>query len=282
MPAEEAETPFALIAPLHRTTPLVFASPHSGRRYPQAMLDATHVPLISLRRSEDAFVDELIAGAAAYGAPVLCATYARAYVDLNRGAHELDQEMFSGAIAPIEHSPRVMAGLGVLPRVSGDGREIYRAKLPAGEARARIAQVHAPYHVVLDALLEESHRQFGCAVLIDCHSMPSGARGATAPDIVLGDRHGLSCHPAITALAEATLRALGYRVSRNTPFAGGYSTQRHGRPWQGRHALQIEMARDLYVHERSLTRTHGFERLRADLGRLAEALAAAEFHRSLG
>lgn len=279
----ENEPVFVLIEPLHRTAPLVFASPHSGRRYPKDMLDSARAPLISLRRGEDAYVDELFAGAAGHGAPLLCAAYGRAYVDLNRDANELDQDMFREAVpvhAPL--SPRVQAGLGAIPRVTGDGRDIYHAKLPASEAARRISAVHAPYHAALAGLIEQTHAQFGCAVLIDCHSMPSVMRGPSAPDIVLGDRFGAACHPAITALAEATLRRLGYKVARNSPFAGGHSTQAYGRPGERRHALQIELCRGLYLHERSLTRTHGFEKVRADMTRLAEALAAAEFHRSLG
>jgi N-formylglutamate amidohydrolase len=279
----EDDRAFVLIKPLHRTAPLVFASPHSGRRYPKDMLDSARAPLISLRRGEDAYVDELFAGAAAHGAPVLCAAYGRAYVDLNRAATELDQDMFRDEVAahtPL--SPRVQAGLGAIPRITGDGRDIYHAKLPASEAAQRLEAVHAPYHNTLATLMGETHALFGCAVLIDCHSMPSNMRGPSAPDVVLGDRFGASCHPAITALVEATLRRLGYKVARNSPFAGGHSTQAYGQPGQGRHALQIELCRSLYLHERSLTRTHGFEKVRADMTRLAETLAAAEFHRSLG
>jgi N-formylglutamate amidohydrolase len=280
---EGGGAPFVLIQPLRRTAPLVFASPHSGRRYPRDMLAAARAPLASLRRGEDAYVDELIAGAAVHGAPILCAAFARAYVDLNRGADELDQDMFAEALTgPFNAaSPRVQAGLGVLPRIAGDGREIYKAKLPSAEAERRIACIYAPYHETLAALIGETQRLFGCAVLIDCHSMPSGARPAHTPDFVLGDRYGASCHPAITGLVEATLKSMGYRVARNAPFAGGYSTQTHGRPAHNRHALQIEINRALYLDERSLQRTKGFTRIGPDLMRLAEALAAAELHRSL-
>jgi N-formylglutamate amidohydrolase len=277
------EPPFMLIEPLHRTAPLIFASPHSGRRYPAELLAEARVGLMSLRRSEDAYVDELFAGAAAHGAAVLSATIARAFVDLNRNAADLDPEMFE------EHTPRrgaqtsahVQAGLGAIPRVSGDGQSIYRRKLSLCEAERRIADVHRPYHEMLSNLIAETQALFGCAVLIDCHSMPSSARGAHAPDIVLGDRFGAACHPSVTALAEATLRRLGYRVARNTPFAGGHTTQAYGRPTQRTHALQIEISRALYMDEHTLERARGFDRVRADMGRLAEALAAAALHKSL-
>jgi N-formylglutamate deformylase len=277
------EAPYVLIEPLRRTTALVFASPHSGRRYPQSFLAQARVGLDSLRRAEDAFVDELFAAAPCHGAPLLSATMARAYVDVNRDPAELDPDMFAD---PLPHggqggSPRVQAGLGAIPRVAGDGQEIYRRRLQADEARQRIDAVHQPYHAALGALLAEVQTQFGCAVVIDCHSMPSCARGPQSPDIVLGDRYGASCHPAITALAEASLRRMGYRVTRNAPFAGGHTTQTYGRPRLRRHALQIEISRGLYLDERTLERGPGFAQVRGNMARLVEALAAAEFHRSL-
>lgn len=282
-PDRESEPPFVLIEPLRRTAPLIFASPHSGRRYPTELLADSRVGLISLRRSEDAYVDELFAGAAAHGACVLTASVARAFVDLNRDPAELDPDMFDERPPHSPHltSARVQAGLGAIPRVSGDGQNIYRRKLSLDEAERRIATVHRPYHKALRTLISEHKDAFGCAILIDCHSMPNNARGAHAPDIVLGDRFGASCHPSVTALAEVTLRRLGYRVARNTPFAGGHTTQTYGRPVSGVHALQIEINRGLYVDERTLERTNGYVRVRADMTRLAEALSIATLHKSL-
>lgn len=281
--APRAEPPFVLIEPLRRTSPLIFASPHSGRRYPSELLANARVSLISLRRSEDAYVDELFAGAAAHGAAVLSGTIARAYVDLNRDPGELDPEMFDERPppSPQSSSARVQAGLGAIPRISGDGQTIYRRKLSLSDAERRISGVHRPYHAMLQNLVAETKELFGCAVLIDCHSMPNNARGAHAPDVVLGDRFGASCHPSVTALAEATLRRLGYRVARNTPFAGGHTTQTYGRPAARVHALQVEINRALYVDERTLERTNGYVRVRADMTRLAEALSAAALHKSL-
>jgi N-formylglutamate amidohydrolase len=278
----QSEPPFVLIEPLRRTTPLIFASPHSGRRYPAELLASTRINLIGLRRSEDAYVDELFAGAAAHGAAVLSATVARAYIDLNRDADELDPDMFEERPPhAMPGSARVQAGLGAIPRITGDGQSIYRRKLSLAEAEQRISAVYRPYHTLLARLVAEARSFFGCAVIVDCHSMPSSARGAQAPDIVLGDRFGASCHPSITALAEATLRRLGYRVARNAPFAGGHTTQLYGRPNAHAHALQIEISRALYLDERTLERTNGFARVRADMSRLAEALAAAALHESL-
>ncbi len=282
-PAAPGEAAFVLIEPLRRTQPLVFASPHSGRRYPEEMLAASRLPLHILRRAEDAYVDELFSSAAGQGAPVLCGAVARTFVDLNREPSELDPDMFDAPLpAPANTvSARVKAGLGAIPRVAGDGQDIYARKLPVAEAERRIETYHRPYHGALSGMIEEAKRLFGCAVLIDCHSMPSCARGAHAPDIVLGDRFGAACHPAITALAEASLRKLGYRVARNAPFAGGHCTQTYGRPARRAHALQIEINRALYLDERTLERTQGFSRLRNDMARLTEAFAAAQWHRSL-
>ena len=278
-----AEPPFVVINPLHRTAPLIFASPHSGRRYPPELLADARIALISLRRSEDTYVDELFVGAAAHGAPVLSASVARAYVDLNRAPDELDPEMFDERPPSPNRggAARIQAGLGAIPRVSGDGQAIYRRKLTLHEAERRIAAVHRPYHSTLSAMVNETKALFGCAVLIDCHSMPSSARGGHAPDIVLGDRFGAACHPSVTALAEATLRRLGYRVARNAPFAGGHTTQTYGRPAHQTHALQVEISRALYVDERTLERTRGYARVRADMTRLAEALGAAALDKSL-
>ena len=275
--------PFVLIEPLHRTAPLIFASPHSGRRYPTELLSLARTGLLSLRRSEDAFVDELFAGVAAHGAAILSATVARAYVDLNRDPSELDPDMFDEHVPQIAATTtaRVQAGLGAIPRITGDGQAIYRRKLSLADAERRIHAVHRPYHNALRNLVDDTKAAFGCAVLVDCHSMPSCARGARAPDIVLGDRFGASCHPSITALAEATLRRLGYRVTRNAPFAGGHTTQIYGRPSHRIHALQIEINRALYIDERTLERTNGFGRIHTDMGRLAEALSAAALHKSL-
>lgn len=273
---------YMIVEPLRRIGPVIFASPHSGRHYPADLLLQSRVSLISLRRSEDLYVDELFSAAASHGAPLICALQARAYVDVNRDPAELDPEMFAGAIEHAQPSPRVQAGLGAIPRIAGDGQSIYRRKLPAEDAARRMREIHAPYHEALTGLLDEARDQFGCAIVIDCHSMPSSARGPQAPDVVLGDRYGAACHPSITTLAEATLRRLGYRTVRNSPFAGGYTTQNYGRPADNVHALQIELSRGLYVDERTLDRTQGFRRVRADMARLAEALVAAEFHRSLG
>jgi N-formylglutamate deformylase len=248
--------------------PFLFASPHSGRRYPASLLEKTRLDPTTLRRSEDAFVDELFAGVVGLGAPLLAAQFPRAFLDVNRSSSELDAGMFDAPLdLPVDApSPRVTAGLGVIPRIVRDGAEIYGHKLDACEAGARITQLYQPYHQTLAALMQEIHRRFGVAVLVDCHSMPSAL---SVPDIVLGDRYGASASPALTQRAEAAFAREGFSVARNTPYAGGHTTVLHGRVSAGFHALQIEVNRALYLDEEKIVKKTSFEPVQ---GRLTRAL----------
>lgn len=259
----------------------VFSSPHSGRIYPSEMLQRSRLDPLSLRRSEDAFVEELFADAPRYGAPLIHADAPRAWVDLNRAPEELDPALIEG-VKPAGLNPRLAAGLGVIPRVVAEGVAIYDGKLPRTEAAARLQAVWKPYHDQLSALLEAARARHGFAVLVDCHSMPSDAArggrrgGETRPDIILGDRFGVSCAPWLTERAERAFAAAGLKTARNAPFAGGYITQRYGRPARGIHAIQIEIDRGLYMDERTVTRAEGFAALRAALGPVIASLAAAD------
>src|SRR4051794_18566757 len=264
-------------------TPLVFASPHSGRDYPAEMMSAAALDAQTIRRSEDALVDDLIAGAPDLGAAMIAAEYARTYIDLNREAFELDPGMFADELPEFARArtARVAAGLGAIARVVSEGQEIYARKLMFAEARGRIEGAHRPYHAALERLIAEAHRAHGFAILVDWHSMPAAAAkvgGRDRPcDFVLGDRFGAACASVLTARVERELEAMGYRVARNTPYAGGYTTEHYGRPARRTHALQIEINRGLYLDETTLTPTAGFERLKADLERLTRALAAADW-----
>jgi N-formylglutamate amidohydrolase len=270
-PAQSA--PFRLDRPVRQTVPFVFASPHSGRRYPASLLERSRLDAVSLRRSEDAFVDELFAGAVGLGAPLLAALFPRAFLDVNRGMAELDAGMFDGAVGvPVDvPSPRVSAGLGVIPRIVRDGAEIYRGKLGREEADARLGQLYRPYHGALAALMEETRKHFGVAVLLDCHSMPSAL---SVPDIVLGDRYGASAAPAVTARAQSALIREGFSVARNTPYAGGHTTVLYGKVASNCHALQIEVNRALYLDEDKIAKKASFESVRARLTRAMEWLTA--------
>jgi N-formylglutamate deformylase len=203
---------------------------------------------------------------------------------VNREPYELDPRMFEGRLPTFANtrSMRVAGGLGTVPRVVGEAQEIYGRRLPVDEALARIEGYYKPYHRALRRLVATCHRSFGEALLVDCHSMPSSAplrEDRPRADIVIGDRYGTSCAPAVSDLIEDVLRRRGYHVMRNKPYAGGFITEHYGQPQSGIHAVQIEINRAIYMNERTYERTAGFDRLRADLMVLAEALARLPLER---
>src|SRR5215216_4635348 len=188
----ELSPPFQIVEPTQWRAPIIFNSPHSGSVYPDEFLNASRIELTALRRSEDSFMDELIAGLSVRGFPTVRVNFPRSYVDVNREPYELDPRMFSGRLPSFANtrSMRVAGGLGTIPRVVGDGQEIYRERLSVDDALARIETLYKPYHRALRRLVTRVHRDFGAAILIDCHSMPSSA-GAKEErpraDVVLGD-----------------------------------------------------------------------------------------------
>jgi N-formylglutamate amidohydrolase len=275
----ELAPPFEVARPLALKMPFVFNSPHSGRVYPRAFLAASRLDSLTLRRSEDAYVEELFGFVAEMGAPLLYAHFPRAYLDVNREPYELDPALFHDGLPHYANtqSVRVVGGLGTIARIVSESDEIYREPLTVGAALERINRLYTPYHETLRTLLKEAEAEFGLAVLIDCHSMPSNPmadQGGGRPDFVLGDRYGASCNGELTRLATAQLKSMGYVVALNKPYAGGYITEHYGRPQQGRHALQVEINRALYMDETSFAKSAGFERLKRDLEQVAKALAA--------
>ncbi|MCX8499962.1 MAG: N-formylglutamate amidohydrolase [Caulobacteraceae bacterium] len=271
--------PFVLTRALQPSA-LVFASPHSGRHYPASLMEATRLDGLSIRQSEDGYVDRLIAGGPTQGASLIAATYGRAYLDVNRSPLELDPDMFEGDLPPdqVRASARVSAGLGVIAKVVAEGQEIYRHRLAPLEAQARLETVHGPYHAALSELLAQTQRTHGLVVLIDWHSMPSAASGGgwgrAGSDFVLGDRHGTSCGSGLTRLVDESLTRMGYQVARNNPYAGGYTTEHYGQPSAGIHALQIEINRRLYLNEAEMTLSSGFASLKRNLDRLIGILVS--------
>ncbi len=243
--------------PERQTAPVVVASPHSGSLYPAKFLAQAAVPLAALRRAEDAYVDELFRAAPLLGLPLLAARFPRSYVDANREPYELDPGMFEGPLPrPLNHrTTRVAAGLGMIPRVAASGEAIYRGRVPSDEIEHRLETCWRPYHVALSMAVEQTYGMFGGALLVDAHSMPSSASGIglrdreQRVDIVLGDNHGEACAPHLMECVDRFLSGRGLRVLRNQPYAGGFTTQRYGRPALGRHALQIEINRSLYMDE---------------------------------
>jgi N-formylglutamate amidohydrolase len=275
---------YELAAPARQTVAGLFASPHSGTNYTPEFLGASRLDLVTLRRSEDAFVDELFGAAPLRGAPFLKAVFPRAFVDPNREPWELDASMFSGPLPAYvnSRSPRVAAGLGTIARVVANGEEIYAGKLDFDEAARRIERYYTPYHAALQGLIERTRERFGWCFLIDCHSMPSVGGpmdrdpGMRRVDFVLGDCHGASCGPALVETVESYLVGLGYVVTRNLPYAGGYVTRHYGRPERGVHALQIEVNRALYMDEERIERRPRLSRLAAEMEGLIAAIAALD------
>ena len=269
---------YHLYLPDRRDTAVIFSSPHSGKDYPAAFLQASLLDPHTIRSSEDAFVDRLFSHAPQVGAPLIAARAPRAYIDLNRAADELDPAVIAG-VERVAHNPRVSSGLGVIPRVVAGGRAIYRGKLPLGEAEQRLARHWFPYHDALKRLIDGSLAQFGKAVLIDCHSMPHEAIEAHArpgqprPDVVLGDRFGAAAGREVVERIEAAFARAGLRVVRNAPFAGAYIAQAYGRPSRGAHVVQVEIDRALYMDESRIEPLADFDAFRALMADVIAELA---------
>jgi len=278
---QHAETSFEIIAPVKWETPIVFNSPHSGHILPISLVENSCLTADQLRVSEDSHVDQLFAGCIESGAPLMRALFSRSYLDLNREPYELDPRMFTDRLPAYVNSasPRVACGLGTIPRTVGDGLLIYKGPLALSEALQRIEHCYRPYHRTLAALLDEAFSSTGMAMLVDCHSMPSSSvshyksRNETQIDIVLGDRFGSACDAAITESVESHFIRAGLNVARNKPYSGGFFTESHGRPRYGRHALQIEINRALYMDEATHHPHTGFAQLRATLDALSAMLA---------
>jgi N-formylglutamate amidohydrolase len=274
------ERPFEVRAPEGAPQPVIYNSPHSGSIYPDCLVASSRLDPRSLRKSEDFRIDDLMADAPRLGCPLLVAHFPRAYLDVNREPYELDPRMFDGRLPSFANtrSLRVAGGLGTIPKIVGDGQDIYRGRLPVAEALARIEGIYKPYHAALRGLVQGALRSHGEAVLVDCHSMPSASLGPAAPerpDVVLGDRYGASCAPQIIEAAEAIFEELGFKVARNRPYAGGFITEHYGQPASGVHTLQIEINRSLYMDETAITPHEGYGRVRRAMGAFVDRFGAA-------
>lgn len=275
---EELTPPFRVVAPREQTAPFVLCSPHSGRVYPSHFLAQSRLDPLTLRKSEDGYVDTLFAHVATIGAPLIAAEFPRAFLDLNREAYELDPELFDEPLPDYANtqSVRVIGGLGTIARIVADGEPIYRSPLSLSAALARVELLYKPFHAALADLLAQTRDRFGYAILIDCHSMPSASplhgNHQTRPDFVIGDRFGGSCDSRLTRLTRDVLTGLGYDVQLNRPYAGGYITEFYGRPARRCHALQLEINRGLYLDEATMRPTAGFVELERHLTILTSRL----------
>ena len=264
-------------------TPLVVDVPHAGRTYPTDFRYSCPFPL--LRQTEDAYVDELVAGAVNHGAPILAALFPRALIDANRAIDDLDPALVDGVWPePLQPSERTLQGLGLIRRLCRGGVPMYDAPLSLTEIDQRIRQFYNPYHHYLTRLIRRAHQRFGEVWLINCHSMPSRGfedRGARRPDFVLGDRDGTSCGAAFVQQAANILRALGYSVAINDPYKGVEILRRYGQPQRRHYALQLEINRGLYLDEEKVERLPQMEKLVADMETFFARIAAALSHNAL-
>ncbi len=263
--------PFSLIEPAALAFPVIVDVPHAGRQYPPGFVASSRLGAHALRRSEDAYVDRLFHDVVGLGAPMLVAEFPRAYLDVNREPYELDPRMFDGRLPGFANtrSLRVAGGLGTVPKMVGDGQEIYRGRIPVADALARIEHLYRPYHAALRALTNNVATRFGACVLVDAHSMPATSldrEGLPKADVVLGDRYGTSAAGWIVDVAELHLRHAGFSVVRNRPYAGGFITESYGDPQRRQHAIQFEISRALYMDESRIEPHAGFDSIRAAIG----------------
>jgi N-formylglutamate deformylase len=278
LPKIDEAGPIRLLVPERPFAPVVFTSAHSGRAYSADLMTGVRLCPLSLRRSEDCFVDELFEAAPAHGAPLLAANFPRAFCDANREAWELDPTMFTDRLPDWVNttSMRVGAGLGTVAKVVASGEPIYAAKLPFAEAERRVFTYWRPFHDTLLRLIADIRTRFGYCLVIDCHSMPSNAPGkrpgARPVEFVLGDLHGVACASRVTRMAETLLSGKGFLVRRNDPYAGGFITKHYGKPADDVHVLQIEIARALYMDEALFERSSNFPFIQQQMTDLVAAI----------
>lgn len=267
------------VKPVGEAVPVVFDSPHSGKRYPHDFAHA--LPRALLRRAEDAYVDELFGCAPRHGATLLHALFPRSYIDPNRRADDIDESMLAspwpGGARP---SPKVKYGLGLIRKWEFAG-PVYDRPLRVSEVRHRIENYYRPYHRKLQMILHHIHSRFGNVWHINCHSMRSRGPakspdrpGKPRPDICIGDRDGVTCESGFTELVAETLRAMGYQVTVNNPYKGVELVRRYSDPAQNRHSLQIEVNRRLYLDEKNITLTRDAPMLKKDLAALVQVVCA--------
>ncbi|HUG45163.1 MAG TPA: N-formylglutamate amidohydrolase [Sphingomicrobium sp.] len=281
-----SEAPVLVRAPASpKAVPAVYDSPHSGRNYPPDFIPV--VPIETLRGYEDRLVEDLIRDAPDHGIAVIAANFARAYIDPNRAIDDLDPQVVGDDWSdPMNPTPYSKQGLGLVFRTGLEGKPIYERPLGGKSVSRRIETCWRPYHEALEAALFEAQERWGAVWHIAWHSMrPVGDEqtsdpGEQRPDFVVSDRDGTSAEPHFTAFVVARLEALGYEVAVNHPFKGGYITSRHGRPDEGRHSIQVEMNRALYLDLETLELSCGAEVLRNDLDRFSGDFAGFAMQRA--
>lgn len=249
--------------------PVLLSVPHSGRDYPGWLVGISAGGLAALSALEDPLVDRLVWRAMNRGIGAVIATAPRAAIDCNRAEDDVDPAVVEGCSAA-RVSARARGGLGIVPGRTQHQGHLWRRPISAAELEARLDQAHRPYHAAIASELDALLARFGCALLIDCHSMPPPPNGV--PPIVFGDCHGRSASNWVGSEAMRIARAAGFASGLNDPFAGGHITERHGRPSRGTHALQVEIDRRCYLDRRLQAPGPGFDRVAAFLETLAVTL----------
>ncbi len=272
------EEPFIVHGGADVATTLVLDSPHSGTVMPPDF--GSVLPPLALREGEDCFIDELYLPATARGVPLLAALFPRTYLDANRHAGDVDLDLMD-APWPHEYRPSGKAAIGkaLVWRTLDDGRPLYDRRLGVAEVKARIEGCHRPYHAALRALLDAAHARFGVVHHINCHSMNAvsglmgeGGAGIARADIVLGDRDGTTCASEFTFFVRDFLAACGYGVKVNDPFKGVELVRAYADPAAGRHSLQLEVNKRLYLQDGTLRKSAGFAHLQSHLMALVDAI----------
>ncbi len=269
---------FYRVEPTGPVAPVVLDSPHSGTDYPEDFAPA--VPLEALRRAEDSYVDELYASGPRHGATLIAARFPRAYIDANRSLLDIDPELLDAPWpGPAQPGRKTQLGIGLVWRKLDSGEPIYDRRLTVAELRRRITEFHQPYQKAVKDAIDATHSHFGAVWHINCHSMPAVSSvvseegpGVPRADFVLGDRDGTTCDPAFTALVREALADMGYDVRVNDPYKGVELVRAFSDPPGGRHSLQVEVNRRLYMDERTRERTAGFARLARDIERLVKTV----------
>jgi N-formylglutamate amidohydrolase len=279
MTATAPNASLRILEPQGEPAPVVFDSPHSGTDYPDDF--GTIAPLAILRRSEDAFVDELFAAAPEHGAALIAALFPRIYIDPNRDLIDLDPAMLDGPWPdPLVPSRKTELGVGLVWRIMPPDSRLYDRLLSVAEVRGRIDRCWKPYHHAVANAIDETHRRFGKVWHVNCHSMPAMGNAASEDgpvpraEFVLGDRDGTTCEPGFTAFVAGALRDLGYDVKINQPYKGVELVRRYSDPEKGRHSLQLEVNRKLYMDERTIRKNAGFGETQANLSKLVAAICA--------
>ena len=272
------QRPFVCHRPKLFDTPIIYNSPHSGRIYNSSFLGHSVLSFNEIRVSEDYYVDQLFQSATENGAFLLEACFPRSFVDVNRSPSELDQKLIAELSSTIM-SPRTSAGLGVIPRIVGDGIEIYSEKLSLEEVKIRLNSYYYPYHRQLKKLIGHALEHFGTAILLDVHSMPHACLEnfsddkTQLPQIVIGDCFGSSCSPSFSQEVFDIFESEGFKVVRNSPFSGGFITKNYGVSHENVEVIQIEIDRSMYMNEKKLALHAGFFTLRKKLEKIVRSLA---------